>query len=48
MNLFANMTNAFNRLNRGQPSGVRTSPNFGKSTSALDPRQIEVGMRFQF
>jgi hypothetical protein len=48
MNLFANMTNAFNRVNRGQPSGVMTSPNFGKATSAIDPRQIEVGMRFQF
>jgi hypothetical protein len=48
LNLFANMTNAFNRTNYGTPSGVMTSPNFGKYTSALDPRQIEVGMRFQF
>jgi hypothetical protein len=48
LNLFANMTNAFNRLQYGPPSGVMTSPNFGKSTSALAPRQIEVGMRFQF
>jgi hypothetical protein len=48
MNLFANMTNAFNRTNYGVPSGVMTSPNFGMPTSALDPRQIEVGMRFQF
>lgn len=48
MNLFANMTNAFNRLNPGSPSGVMTSPNFGRSTSAVDPRQIEVGLRFQF
>jgi hypothetical protein len=48
MNLFANMTNAFNRTNYGVPSGVMTSPNFGKSTSALDPREFEVGVRFQF
>ncbi len=48
MNLFANMTNAFNRTNYGVPSGVMTSPNFGKSTSALDAREIEVGVRFQF
>ncbi len=48
MNLFANMTNAFNRTNYGVPSGVMTSPNFGKPTSALDPREIEVGIRFQF
>ena len=48
LNVFANMTNAFNRTNLGRPAGVMTSPNFGRSTSALDPRQIEVGMRFQF
>ncbi len=48
LNVFANMTNAFNRTNLGRPSGVMTSPNFGKSTSALDPRQFEVGLRFQF
>jgi hypothetical protein len=48
LNVFANMTNAFNRTNYGSSSGVMTSPNFGKPTSALDPRQIEVGMRLQF
>jgi hypothetical protein len=48
VNLFANMTNAFNRPNLGTPSGVMTSSNFGKSTSASDPREIEVGLRFQF
>jgi hypothetical protein len=48
MNLFANMTNAFNRPNYRPQSGVMSSPNFGKYTSAEDPRQIEVGLRFQF
>lgn len=48
LNVFANMTNAFNRTNLGPPSGVRTSPNFGRSTSALNPREIEAGLRFQF
>jgi len=48
LNVFANMTNAFNRTNFGTPSGVMTSPNFGKPTSAQDPREIEVGFRFQF
>ena len=48
LNVFANMTNAFNRTNYRTPSGVMTSPNFGRYTSAEDPRQIEVGMRFQF
>jgi hypothetical protein len=48
LNVFANMTNAFNRTNLGVPSGVMTSPNFGKATSAVNPREIEAGVRFQF
>ncbi|MBI4471190.1 MAG: hypothetical protein HY646_00885 [Acidobacteria bacterium] len=48
INLFANMTNAFNRPNYAPPSGVMSSPNFGKSTSAGDQRKIEIGLRFQF
>jgi len=48
LNVFANMTNAFNRTNFGTPVGVRTSPLFGKSISASNPREIEVGLRFQF
>ena len=48
VNLFANMTNAFNRANYNSPSGVLTSPNFGKITSAAAPREIEAGLRFQF
>ena len=48
MNVFANMTNAFNTVNLGTPGGVITSPFFGKSTSASNPREIEVGLRFQF
>jgi hypothetical protein len=47
-NVFVNMTNAFNHVHYGTPSGVITSPNFGQSTSASDPREIEVGVRFQF
>ena len=34
VNVFVNMTNAFNRVHYGTPSGVMTSPNFGRSTSA--------------
>jgi hypothetical protein len=48
VNVFFNMTNAFNRTNLGNPSGVMTSPNFGRSTSAEQPREIEAGLRFQF
>jgi hypothetical protein len=47
-NVFVNMTNAFNRVHYGQPSGVLSSPNFGRSFSASSPRQIEIGLRFQF
>jgi hypothetical protein len=48
INVFANMTNAFNHVHYGTPSGVLTSPNFGRSTSADDAREIEAGVRFQF
>jgi hypothetical protein len=48
VNVFANMTNAFNHVHLGTPSGVMTSPNFRRITSATDPREIEVGIRFQF
>jgi hypothetical protein len=48
INVFVNMTNAFNHVHAGTPSGVLTSPNFGLSTSASDPREIEAGLRFQF
>src|SRR6185295_17841785 len=48
INVFANMTNAFNHPNYAAPSGIMTSPNFGKSTSAGDPREIDAGIRFQF
>ena len=48
LNVFANMTNAFNNVNFSLPSGVMTSPNFGLSTSAQDPRLVEIGLRFQF
>jgi hypothetical protein len=46
--LFANLNNAFNMTNPGTPSGVMTSRNFGLSTSANAPREIEAGIRFQF
>jgi hypothetical protein len=48
VNVFANMTNAFNHVHYGTPSGVMLSPNFRRITSASDPREIEVGLRFQF
>ena len=48
MNVFANITNAFNRSNLRNISGALTSQRFGQPTSADDPREIEIGMRFQF
>jgi hypothetical protein len=48
LSVFANLNNAFNMTNPGTPSGVMTSRNFGRSTSANAPREIEAGMRFQF
>ena len=48
MNVFANLNNAFNMTHPGTPSGVMTSPFFMKSFKASNPREIEVGMRFQF
>jgi hypothetical protein len=48
LNVFANLNNAFNMTHLGVPSGVMTSPFFRRSYNATSPRQIEVGMRFQF
>jgi hypothetical protein len=48
MNVFANVNNALNAVHFGTMSGVMTSPFFGKPISATTPREIEVGMRFQF
>ena len=48
VNVFSNVNNAFNMTHLGTPSGVRTSPFFGRSFSAREPREIEAGLRFQF
>ena len=48
ISLFANIDNAFNMTNLEAPVGVMTSRNFGLSTSAFAPREIEVGLRYQF
>jgi hypothetical protein len=48
VNVFINLTNALNRTHYGTPSGVLTSPSFGRSTSADNPREVELGFRFQF
>jgi hypothetical protein len=48
INVFANVNNALNMLHPGTISGVMTSPFFGKPINANSPREVEVGMRFQF
>lgn len=40
--------NTFNRANLYQPIGDMGSPNFGKSTAAFAPRQIQFGLKFLF
>jgi hypothetical protein len=48
VNVFANIFNALNQTNFDRISGVLTSSRFGRPISAADPREIEIGMRFQF
>jgi hypothetical protein len=48
MNVFANVNNALNKPHLGLPSGVMTSPFFGKSYNATSPRTMQVGVRYQF
>ena len=48
INVFANISNVLNRANLDNVSGALTSKRFGQPTSADDPREIEIGMRFQF
>jgi hypothetical protein len=48
LNVFANLSNAFNTVNLNNPVGVITSANFGKFLGASNPREIELGVRFQF
>jgi hypothetical protein len=38
----------FNRVHYNNPSAVMSSDKFGQYTGAADPREVEVGLRFQF
>lgn len=46
--LSAQISNIFNRVNYGQFSGVLTSPSFEHSNSSAPARQFELGLRFNF
>ncbi len=48
VNVFANITNQFNQVHLNNPGSAMSSDNFGKYTSASNPREVEVGFRFQF
>ena len=48
MAFVVNIQNVLNNQQLAQYSGVLTSPFFGRANSARNPRQIEVGMRFNF
>jgi hypothetical protein len=48
MNVFANVNNALNTQHLGLPSGVMTSPFFGRSYNATAPRTMQIGLRYQF
>ena len=40
--------NALNRVNLSDPSTDLSSSNFGKSTSQLNPRAFQTGLRLRF
>jgi hypothetical protein len=48
LQLGAQISNLFNRVNFGQYSGVLTSPFFGRANSASTARQFEFTLRFSF
>jgi hypothetical protein len=48
MNIFANINNVTNHQNLGGYSGVATSPNFQKPTFAMNPRNVNLGVGFNF
>jgi len=48
MQFYLQVFNVLNHANLVNFTGVQTSPFFGRATSALLPRRLEVGMRFSF
>jgi len=46
--IFVNVQNLLNHTNFANYSGVLTSPFFGRPNAALNARQIELGVRFNF
>ena len=46
--LLVDAFNVTNRTNLNNPIGNLASPNFGRSTTAGDARQVQLGVRFEF
>jgi hypothetical protein len=44
----AELFNAFNQVNFNNPVTTVTASNFGRLTSALDPRLIQFGLKFNW
>lgn len=44
----AELFNAFNQVNFNNPVGTVTAPNFGRLTSALDPRLVQFGLKLDW
>jgi hypothetical protein len=48
LEFYASAQNLTNRRNYVGYSGVLTSPFFGQPTNVLNPRKVEIGVRFGF
>ena len=48
MSVSINVSNLLNHTNLNRFSGVQSSPNFGKATSSGSPREIQLGLQFNF
>jgi hypothetical protein len=48
MNVFVNIQNLTNHQNLGGYSGVATSPYFRQPTFAMNPRNVNIGVGFNF
>ena len=48
MSVSINVSNLLNHTNLNRFSGVQSSLNFGKATSSGSPREIQLGVQFNF
>jgi hypothetical protein len=48
MAIYADLNNVLNHPNFNRFSGVLTSPYFGRANSAQRPREVQLGVQFNF